>query len=180
MGKALQDSTLTDFTDSLRTFTPTVCITTTVTILVLSILVRVHSHVHRFESNISGVWVTVCYILLNPSYKTLNWISKLLLLLISAFVFLFIVLITKNIIRTEQIWMKEFKVYKSRCDIINDINSGVNLTIMFSPESHLTSELNKEPRNELRTRMKYHIDNDHGMISRHYNEIVMYLSQGTE
>lgn len=131
--KAMEDSIVIDFTDSARDFSLGVWMLVLTTIIVLSMLVSTHSTIHGYKAG-SGIWTLINHSLFNPSHRVAGNVSKLISSLILFFVFFFIVSYLKNIIKTDQVRMMEQKVFRSFRDIVNEIEEGKNLTIMFTSQ----------------------------------------------
>lgn len=80
-----------------------------------------------------GIWTIFSHIMANPTFVISNWTSKLIITLITTFVFLFMICCLKNVITTDQLILKEQKVYRSLEEIVEGIESGINLSILYNP-----------------------------------------------
>lgn len=159
--KAMEDSIVTDFTDSARDFSPGVWILALITVIVFSMLISTHSTIYGYRAD-SGIWTLINHSLFNPSYRVAGNVSKLISSLILFFVFFFIVSYLKNIVKTDQVRMKEQKVYRSFRDIVNEIEGGTNLTIMFTSQGRFKSIFDEPLYNDVMKSLKYYVHHGNG------------------
>ena len=110
----------------------------------------------------SGLWTVFNHIMANPSFVIVNWTSKLIVLLITTFVFLFVICYLKNVITTDQLIMKEQKVYRSFQEIVERIESGMNLKIFYTPQQGIEKELEMVPKTRIKERMRHYIVHGYG------------------
>lgn len=123
------------------------------TIFVLSFIISVNSLINR-EYNNYGIWTVINHFLMNPTFKISNTSSKVISLLLTLSVFLIVVLYIKNVITTDRFKMKEQKVYKSFAEIVDGIENGFDVNILYQSRSTLPSELSYPPFNYVRQKMK--------------------------
>lgn len=175
--KAIEDSTVSDFMETLNSYSWSVWIVTLLAFFSLSSLISIRSRIHR-QRRSSGLWTVTTYILLNPYFKPIRGTVKLLSFLVALYTFLFVILHTKNIIKTEQVRIREQEVYRSYRDIINAINNDENITIMYSSMTNLLNELANEPQNDVRKRMKHILSGHNGRMEKRFLNFIPFLSGG--
>lgn len=175
--KAIEDSSVSDFMETLNDYSIGVWTMTLITFFILSRLVKVHSIINS-RKHTSGFWTVSTFTLLNPCYKTVDWASKFISFLIALFIFLFVILYTKNIIKTEQVRTREQEVFRTFKDVIRAIDRQENITIMYSSLTNLLNELENDPQNDVRKRMKHILSQGRGKMENSFLNFIPYLSEG--
>lgn len=171
--KAMEDSIPTDITDSVNVFSYSVWNLIIVTFFTLSLLVSIHSIlIEKYDDY--GIWTVFNHFLMNPSFKISKSISsKLISLFLLISVFLIVVVHIKNIIMTDRVKMKEQKVYRSFADIVDTIENGVKLTILYKEQSSIMVDLDNPPHNYVRSKMRSYFDGTNVAKSVHsFEELV--------
>lgn len=174
--KAFGDSTKTDMTALTDGLTPTVWLIAFIAFVSLSIIVSLHSRLNGVK-NCNGIWTILSHVLPNPTFKIFNSISKLIFLVITLYVFLFITLYVNNIIKTDQMTMKEQRVYRSFRDLVEGIESGDTLTIMYTLQSGIISRPLNEQKKEIMERLHYYMNLKYGRIIDSIFELIDTLSK---
>lgn len=128
--RAMEDSKAVDLTDLVAAFSTTVWFLAFTTFILLSNLVAFHFKSNGVTNNHSA-WTVVTYLLLNPTFTIRNWASKFIALLIALFSLLFVVLLLNNAIKTDQLTMREQKVYRTFHEIIDDMKSGSGPKLLY-------------------------------------------------
>ena len=163
--KALMDSSPTDMTDIVHSFTPAVWTSALATFFILSLLVWIHHRNHNRNKAASSSWTVITHLLLNPSFQTYNWVSNLIIMNVTVYVFLFVVMYLKNVITTDQVMMREQKVYRSYRDIVEGVDKlGEDVKLLYTTQSGILDDLLSDPRHEIKDRIHYHITHGRGRL----------------
>lgn len=106
----------------------------------------------------------VTHCLRNPSFRVFNWVSNLIILVIVSYVFFFIISYVTNIIKTDQIVMKEQKVYRSLRQIVNELDEDGNKDLMlpFTAQAENVSLLKLHMDRPIINRLHHFITHGHG------------------
>lgn len=174
--KAFEDSKTADMIALIDGLTPTVWLTAFIAFLSLSIIVALHSRLNGVKND-HGIWTIINHILANPTFTIFNSTSKLISLVTTFYVFLFITMYVKNIIKTDQMAMKEQRVYRSFRDIVEGIESGDNLTILYTLISGIMPRPLNEPKNEIMERLHYYMNLKYGRVIDSIFELIDILSK---
>lgn len=132
--EGLRDSDLIESVNGFDTLTWAISI---ITALAISTLINGHFKLNGFMSkgsSGSGIWTVISALLKNPSAKEINYVSRLLLTLLSLFAFLVGVCYFENMIKSDQILIYQPSVYHKLEDISLDSESIVKAEQSFDAD----------------------------------------------
>ena len=154
------DSIPTDMLDSFRAFTFGVWSTIAVTITLIAAIYSVHLKNNRINNcKTISIFTVIAFTLRNYAIKKINWISKLISLIMTLFTFLIVICYFMNIITTDRIKIEDQFVYKSYRDIIHGVENGADIDIIHTPQSELMSCLNSDPKTDAKIKLRNYIVN---------------------